>query len=189
LTYLSRVTLANLGLAAVGEDVLISDRASLHNPSNIRLGSRVRIDDFCLLSAGVGGISFGDNIHFGAYSSIVGAGAVILEDFANISTKVSIFSSSDDFSGGTMTNPTVPEELKSVDHRPVRIGRHAVVGCGSVLLPGVTIAEGAAIGALSLVKGSCEAFTIFAGVPARPIGTRARDLLRIEQNYRRTRGS
>ena len=34
---------------------------------------------FCLLSAGVGGIKFGDNIRFGAFSSIIGAGAVFLE--------------------------------------------------------------------------------------------------------------
>lgn len=183
MAFLSEAALAGLGLAAFGEGVLVSDKASIHNPGKLRLGSHVRIDDFCILSAGEGGIEFGDHIHFAAYSAIVGAAAVSLEDFSNISQRVSIFSSSDDYSGSTMTNPMIPDALKAVDHRPVRIGRHAIVGCGSVVLPGVTIEEGAAIGALSLVNRSCEAFTIYAGAPARPVKPRERGLLRLEREF------
>ena len=181
MAFLSRDALLSLGLAGFGERVLISDKASIHNSGKLRLGSHVRIDDFCILSPGEGGIEFGDNIHLGAFSSIVGAGSVRVEDFANISQRVSIFSSSDDYSGATMTNPMVPDAYKSVDHRPVRIGRHAIIGCGSVVLPGVTIAEGAAVGALSLVNRSCEAFTVYAGSPARVIRRRGQDVLRLER--------
>ena len=60
---------------------------------------------------------------------------------------------------------------------PVRIEEHAIVGCGSVVLPGVVIGRGAAVGALSLVKRDVEPFTIVAGTPARPVGTRDRERL------------
>lgn len=180
MAFLSPDALSGLGLAGFGNGVLISDKASIHNPGRVRLGSHVRIDDFCLLSAGEGGIEFGSNIHFGAFSSIIGAGRVTIGDFANFSSRVSIYSSSDDYSGATMSNPMVSDAFKSVDHRPVEIGRHVIIGCGSVVLPGTMLADGVAIGALSLVNGPCEAFTIQAGVPARPIKRRSRDLLRLE---------
>lgn len=51
-----------------------------------------------------------------------------------------------------MTNPMVPVEFTNVTHADVNIGRHVIIGSGSVVLPGVTIGEGAAVGALSLVK-------------------------------------
>jgi galactoside O-acetyltransferase len=79
-----------------------------------------------------------------------------------------------------MTNPMVPDAYKSVDHRPVTIGRHVIVGSGSVVLPGVHLAEGVAIGALSLVRDSCEPFTVHAGIPAKHVGERSRELLRFE---------
>lgn len=184
MAYLLDAELSELGLAGYGEGVRISDKASIHNAPAIRLGSHVRIDDFCILSAGAGGITFGDHIHLAAYSSIIGAGAVTIEDFANISSRVSIYSSSDDYSGATMTNPTVPDAFKAVDHRPVTIGRHAIVGAGSVVLPGCDLGEGAAVGALSLVNRPCEPFTIYAGAPARAVRARSRELLDVEARFR-----
>ena len=104
----------------------------------------------------------------------------MLGDFCNLSSRVSIYSSSDDYSGQTLTNPTVPDEFKNVTHAPVRLGRHVIVGSGSVILPGVSIGQGVAIGALSLVKQDCDEFGIYAGNPARRIKERSRALLELE---------
>jgi galactoside O-acetyltransferase len=78
----------------------------------------------------------------------------------------------------------VPAELTGVSIAPVSIGRHVIIGSGSIILPGVTIAEGASIGALSLVKRDCESFTIYGGVPARRLGDRSRELLALEARHR-----
>jgi galactoside O-acetyltransferase len=176
--------LENVGFKSFGANVYISDKASIYNAQNIEIGNNVRIDDFCILSAGAGGISLGNYIHIAAYSSLIGAGRIKLQDFCNISSRVSIYSSSDDYSGDTMTNPMVPDSLKAVQHAPVTIGEHVIVGCGSVILPGVTLNTGVAIGALSLVNKDCSEFSIYAGTPIRHVKDRSYNLLCLAKNIK-----
>ena len=180
---LSREAIEMLGFASVGENVQISDRASFYGTDRITLGSNTRIDDFCVLSAGVGGICIGQHVHIAVYSSLIGAGKITLSDFCNISSRVSIYTSSDDHSGATMTNPTILGEYTSVKHADVFLGRHVLVFGGSVILPGVILEDGVVIGALSLIKRNCQAFGIYAGNPARLIKERKRDLLGLEQRF------
>jgi galactoside O-acetyltransferase len=71
-----------------------------------------------------------------------------------------------------------------VHSAPVRLGRHVIVGSGTVILPGVTLHDGVAVGALSLVNRDCAAFGVYAGIPVRPIGTRSRKLLELERQFR-----
>jgi galactoside O-acetyltransferase len=172
-----------LGLAEVGTNVHISPYARFYGASRIKLGNHVRIDDFCILSAGLGGIEIGDYIHIAAYSSIMGRGRVVLSDFSTLSSKVSVYSSTDDFSGLSLTNPMVPDQYKAVKHADVFLGRHVIVGAGSVILPGVTLEDGVAVGALSLVNKNCQGFGIYAGIPVKRIGERKRNLLILEQEF------
>ncbi|MDH4568832.1 acyltransferase [Pseudomonas sp. BN414] len=180
---LSREQIAEMGFAHVGVNPRLSDKASYYNCQNISIGDNVRIDDFCVLSAGVGGISVGNYIHIAVYTSLIGAGRITLGDFSNISSKVAIYSSNDDYSGASMTNPMVPEEFTNVFHADVGIGQHVIIGAGSIVLPGVTLEEGVAVGALSLVTRTCEAFGIYSGVPARRIKERKRDLLTLAREF------
>lgn len=186
---LDRAALQRMGFARLGEGVQVSDRASIHGAARIELGDHVRIDDFCVLSAGAGGIVLGRHVHVAVFCSLIGAERIELADFAGLSSRVSVYSSSDDYSGHALTNPTVPAEFTRVEHAPVTIGRHAIVGAGSVILPGVTLHEGAAVGALSLVSRACEPFTVYSGVPARRVGPRSRELLAVEQRFLASRPS
>ncbi len=183
MAFLTEVELTKLGFSGLGSNVLISNKASIYNPANISIGSNVRIDDFCVLSAGVGGIDIGNNIHIAVFSSIIGVGRVTLSDFCNISSRVSIYSSNDDYSGASMTNPMIPDEYKNVKVADVHVGRHAIIGSGSVILPGVTIGDGAAIGALSLVNKNCEASKIYSGVPAKYLKERKQNFLKLERDF------
>lgn len=182
--FLSKKQLVLLGLKHVGNNVSISDKASFYNLQNISIGDNSRIDDFVVISAGVGGIQIGKNVHIAIYSSLIGKGEIILEDFANISSKVSIYSSSDDYSGESMTNPTISEKFKNVIHGGVYIKKHVIIGPGSIVLPNVTVEEGVAIGALSLVKQNCKRFYIYAGIPAKKIKKRSKNLLLLEQEFK-----
>lgn len=180
--FMTSVQINKMGFRSYGKNILISEKASIYGASRISLGNNVRIDDFCILSAGEGGIVVGNYVHISCYSSIIGKGAVTLEDFSGISSRVSIFTSSDDYSGKTLTNCTVPENYKNVDHRDVHISRHAIIGAGSVVLPGVKIGVGCAVGAMSFVKKNCDDFTIYYGNPAKKIGKRFRDIVELEKN-------
>ena len=115
--------------------------------------------------------------------SLIGKGRIELQDFCNLSSRVSIYSSSDDYSGESMTNPTVPEAFTHVDHRPVVLERHVIIGSGSVILPGVTIGAGTAVGALCLVAKDLEPFGIYAGSPLKRVKARSQHLLELEKQY------
>lgn len=58
----------------------------------------------------------------------------------------------------------------------VTIGDHAWIGYRAIVLPGVSIGEGAVVGAGAVVSRDVPPFTIVAGNPARPIGLRTRRL-------------
>lgn len=182
MSFLSVEELESIGFSSLGSDVYISDKVSIYNPAKISIGSHVRIDDFCVLSAGDGGIEIGSYIHLAVYSSLIGSELIRLSDFVNISSRVSIYSNNDDYSGGTLTNPMIPYELKNIHTAPVVLHKHVIVGSGSIILPGVTLNEGVAIGALSLINKDCNEFTIYAGVPAKPLRKRKKDLKFLEAN-------
>jgi galactoside O-acetyltransferase len=180
--FLDEDELAKLGFAALGTNVRIDSAARLYGAERIEIGSNVRIDAFSVLSAGEGGICIGHHVHVAAFVFMAGAARIELEDFCGISGRSSIYSSNDDYSGAALTGPTLPDELRLVHAAPVRVRRHVIVGAGSVILPGVTIGEGAAVGALSIVKRDVAPFTIVAGTDQRVIGERKRDLLELESH-------
>ena len=73
----------------------------------------------------------------------------------------------------------IPEEYKSVISQRVNSEKHVIIGSGSTILPGVTLHEGTAIGAMSLVKNDTDSFYIYAGIPARKMHSRSKQLLSI----------
>jgi len=171
--------LKNLGFKTVGDNVLISQKASIYDAENMELRSNIRIDDFCILS---GKIKIGNHVHLGAYTSLCGGRkGIVLEDFVNLSRKIEVFAVSDDFGGASMTNPTVPDEYKNLLEAEVILKKHVLIGACSVVLPGVILEEGTVVGALSLVKNSTTAWSINAGIPARKIKDRKKDLLLLEK--------
>jgi putative colanic acid biosynthesis acetyltransferase WcaF len=68
-------------------------------------------------------------------------------------------------------------------YRPVTIGPRAWVATGAIVLPGVSVGEGAVVAAGAVVSRDVEPFTVVAGIPARPIAERPRDL-NYELNFR-----
>jgi galactoside O-acetyltransferase len=168
----------------MGDDVAIDPTVRVLGAERVSIGSHVRIDAFVVLSAGAGGIAIGDHVHIAAHCFLAGAAPIRIEDFANISGRVSIYSSNDDYSGESLMGPTVPPDLTTVTSAPVTLKKHAIIGAGAIVLPGVTLAEGAGVGALSLVKEDVGPFEMVGGVPARRIGTRARTVLELEDKLR-----
>lgn len=178
--FLSEDTVRNMGFKFIGKNVKISDKASIYNAQNISINDNSRIDDFCILSAGAGGIKVGKYVHIAAYCSLIGRNLIELEDFAGLSSRVSIYSSSDDYSGKWLTNPCVPEKYCNVLHGDVFLGKHVIIGVGSCVLPEVRIENGTAIGAFSLVNKNLPKSVIAGGVPAAILKERSKNVFDLE---------
>lgn len=170
--------LTSLGLKTFGNNVLISRKASIYGASNIEIGDNVRIDDFCILS---GTIKIGNYIHIAAYSALYGGNkGIYIDDFANISSRVTIYSVSDDYSGESLTNPMIPDEYKHINNAPVYIEKHVIIGSTSVVLPGIKLSEGSAFGSFSFINSNSECWSINAGIPAKKLKNRSKHLLEKE---------
>lgn len=179
--YLSQNTLQSMGFKYLGKGVKVSDKAAIYNPECISLHDFCRIDDFCIIS---GNVELGRNVHIAPQCLIAGGEpGVYLHDFSGLAYGVKVFSQSDDYSGHTLTNPTIPTEYKKESKSSVTIGRHVIIGASAVIFPGVTVEEGCAIGALALVTKSTEAWNIYTGNPARRIKRRSQNLLELEKQF------
>jgi galactoside O-acetyltransferase len=150
----------------------------------ISLGSNVRVDAYTVISSQGGRVQIENNIHIATGVVIYGRGGVSLASGSGLAAGVKLISASDDYSDGFLTNPTMPEDLRAVSSAPVVLKEHAVVGMNSVILPGSNIGFGAAVGALTLVRGVVQDFHIVLGNPMRVVGQRDKEkLLEMHSEY------
>jgi len=180
--FLTQEELKRIGFKSFGDNVLISNKASIYSPHLIEIGDNVRIDNFTTLSPTTS-LKIGNYIHISTYSSIIGNGEIILEDFVSISGRVSIYSSNDDYTGLGMTNPMVPLQYRRVTNGKVHIKKHSIIGSGSIILPNVTIGMGCSIYAQTLIKSDCEDFGVYSGNPSKKIGKRLKRFLDYEKEF------
>jgi acetyltransferase-like isoleucine patch superfamily enzyme len=181
LAFLSKKALDSMGFKSLGNDVLISDKAAIYNPEDISIGHFSRIDDFCVVS---GKVSIGRNVHIAVFCNVAGGTeGITLDDFAGLAYGVNLFTQSDDYSGITLTNPTVPDEYKIEIKKSIKVGKHSIIGTNAIVFPGVNIAEGTSVGAQSIMTKSSEPWSIYIGSPARKIKERKRDMLELEVAY------
>ena len=176
--------LGDLGIR-VGKNPSIDKSVNFFNPERITIGHNVRIDCWSLLSAGEEGISIGRNVHLGASSFVFGGGGrVVLSDFSALSARVSLFTATDDYLQGYLTNPTVPERYKNVRRGPIVLEPHALIGTGSVVLPDVTLKPGCSVGAMTLINRDIGEYEVAFGVPFIVIGRRdAKRMDQLEKEY------
>ncbi|MNE79761.1 dTDP-4-amino-4,6-dideoxy-D-glucose acyltransferase [compost metagenome] len=131
-----------------------------------------------------GNIKIGKNVHVAAYCNLAGGELGIeMEDFSGLAYGCHVFTQSDDYSGETMTNPTVPKKYKKETYKKIHIGKHVIVGTKSIILPGVNVAEGCSVGAMTMLTKSTQPWGIYFGIPAKRIKERKRDLLELESEY------
>ncbi len=181
MAFISQEQLASMSFKRLGKNVRISAKAAIYNTDQIEIGDNSRIDDFCVIS---GKVSIGRNVHIAVFCNIAGGiEGIMLEDFSGLAYGCHVFSQSDDYTGRTLTNPTVPSIYKREMKKAVRIGRHCIVGTNSLIFLGVTLGEGCSVGAMSMVTKSTEEWSVYFGIPAKKLKDRKRDLLLLEQQY------
>lgn len=181
MAFLSKKQLESFGFKHLGKDVRISDKASIHNANQLKIGDHSRIDDFCVIS---GKVTIGRNVHIAVFCNVAGGEkGIIFEDFSGLAYGCHVFTQSDDYSGKTLTNPTVPDKYKQENKEAIIIGRHSIVGTNSLVFPGVQLGEGTAVGAQAMVTKSTEAWSVYIGSPAKRVKARHKNLLDMEIEY------
>ena len=179
--YFESEELCKFGFKNVGYNVKIAKNATIIGLNNISLGSNIRIDSSVVIVAYSGTLTLGNYIHIGSGCYLGCSGGVTLSDFSGLSQGVHIYSASDDYTGVSLTNPTIPHTYLKVKAAPVILGKHVIVGSGCVILPGVIIGEGSCVGALSLVTKVLGEWGVYFGAPAKKIKGRSKTILKLEQ--------
>lgn len=145
---------------------------------NIEFGKNIIIDDFTFIYA-KGKIKFGNYVHIGIYASVTGGEGLIVGNFCAISQGVRILTATDDFKDWGFGNSTIDNQFRNVKSAPILIGDFSIIGANSVVLPGITIGEGAMVGVNSTVTRDLEPWGIYVG--NKRIGMRNKD--EVLKNY------
>lgn len=162
------------------EKAVIHPAASVQNIRKqrqaIRVGANTHLKGELLTFAHGGEISIGEYCYIGEQSHIWSSAQISIGDRVLIAHNVNIFDSQTHPLNPTQRHQHYREIITSghpakidLGESPIRIGNDVWIGCLSIVLRGVTIGEGAIVGAGSVVSKDVPAFTIVAGNPARVI--------------------
>ena len=141
---------------------------------NIDFGNYIIIDDFVLIYAKEI-IKIGNHVHIASFTSISGGGELIIEDFCAISSGCRVITGTDDFKEWGFGNSTITDKFRNITTKKIHIKKFAIIGGNSVILPGVTIGEGASVGAGSVITKDLEPWGIYIG--NKRIGWRDKDAI------------
>jgi len=111
-----------------------------------------------------GKILIGNNTVVGRNCILMGS--IIIKNNVSITAETYIFT----------TSHIVDDPYFSCFYTSVIINDHAWIGARAIIQPGVEIGEGAIVGSGAVVTKNIPDFEIFAGVPAKRIGTRSKEL-------------
>jgi len=168
-SFYDRAELGKLGFGRVSADALISRNAKFYNPRNIWIGDHVRIDDFCILSAGDGAATIdlqGYN-HIAAGVMLYGGAGISVGKHCQIAAQSIVLSRSDDFTGRWLNGPMVPDQFRLTTAARIVLWDFSILGARSTVMPGAELAEGAVLGAHSFTKRLIPEWQVWAGSPAK----------------------
>ena len=184
--YYSQDEIIKLGIRISGKNVRLSKDIRVFGAGKITIGDNVRIDAFCILATGDNGyINIGSHIHIASDVALYGGGGIRLDDFCTISSKCTLYSVSDDYSGDYLIGPQISEEYLQVEKKPISLEKYSAIGAHSLVLPGTILREGSVLGAMSLATKELHAWKIYAGIPARFIKDRKKDLIEKAETFKK----
>jgi galactoside O-acetyltransferase len=162
-------------LAHVGEGVLVFEQALLLKPEVISLGDGTRIDDFTRIEGGLG-VEVGRLVHISSFCSIFAGGGARLGDYSCMAQGSRILTGSERLDAAMSS--VAPAAWRQVDTGISIVDHLAFLGANSVVMPGVSLAVGAVLGAGGVATRSIPAWEVWGGVPARRISLRDPEPLR-----------
>jgi len=147
--------------------------AALYGERYISIGAGTVIGPYVTLSAGVSPehelgdvevVTIGDRCLIGRGSGIVAHERVVMGDDVFTGHHVYITDANHGYE-----DPTTPPSQQFAASRPVSIGASSWLGHGTIVLPGCMIGRHVVVGAGSVVTGDLPDFSVAVGNPARVI--------------------
>lgn len=166
-------------------------------PTTIRTGDSVKIDPWCEVS---GNVQLDDHVHVGSRSILNGRinvgrrsnlngynelhGDIDIGRYCAIAPEV-MFRQHDHMMfqpslQGAFYRDVLGYSLESKSKGPIEIGNDVWLGARSIVLSGVTIGDGAVVGAGAIVTDDIKPYSVVAGVPATQKKWRFKERIREE---------
>lgn len=146
-------TMYGLGSIHIGTGTLIGRRCSLlvgYDEQDGDLPAR--------------GLVIGDRVVIGAGSTLTAHESIVIGDDVWFGQNVFVSDASHGYQ-----QPETPIGLQLGMHRAVSIGAGSWIGHGAIVLPGASIGRHVVVGAGSVVRGRIEDHSVVVGVPARAV--------------------
>jgi acetyltransferase-like isoleucine patch superfamily enzyme len=158
----------------VGKNCLFDVGLRIVGGHNISIGDYTWIDAYVSLGALFGPISIGKRIHVAPFSIIfAGEEGIEIEDYVGIGAGAQVYGHSETpKDGNRMSGPMVPWRYKAYKSGKIILKKDCFLGAGSIVLPGITVGEGAVVGAGSVITRDVAPWTIMFGAPAQLVGKR-----------------
>lgn len=179
-SFYNKNELKKFGFRFLGNNVFISKKCSIYGAENISIGNNVRIDDFCILS---GDISIGNYVHISAFNALYGKYGIKIGNFCGISPRCTLLSATDDFSGEYMISPMVDFKYTNLSTGLIKMCNYTQIGTHSIIMPNITINEGAICGALSFVNKDLDEWSMYKGIPAKKYKDRSQNIKKMAETY------
>src|SRR5579862_256252 len=150
-------------------DAIIADGALIYGADRISAGRGLFLDRYAYLNSGTlnehgGFIRMGENVEIGPYSTLWGAGGIVIGNNVHIGAHVAITAHE--------ATHVRPERVDPWDPLIFEFGRvvvedHVLICSGTQIIPGVRIGHHAMVGAGAVVIDDVPPYALVVGVPAR----------------------
>ena len=154
---------------------------SKEKSNNVTIGSDTMIGCNIIFESEKGSVTIGNNSYIGGGTKLISRSSIVIGDHVTIAWGCTIYDhnshsldyrerqkdiqkQNNDYRNGN--NLIYSKDWDNVKSKPIIIEDNVWIGFDSVLLAGVTIGEGAIVGARSVVRQDVEPWTIVAGNPA-----------------------
>jgi UDP-2-acetamido-3-amino-2,3-dideoxy-glucuronate N-acetyltransferase len=135
-------------------------------PGLTHVADSARIDSFVKLE---GVVEICEHVHVASYCHLgIGGGRLVMEDGSSAASGVKIITGSNVPGPGHGCSAIAPDAV--VKRSFVRVCKNATLFVNAVVLPGLTIGEGAVVAAGAVVTKDVPAGEVWAGVPAKRVG-------------------